>query len=126
MRETPTLVKARGSLPPEPGLEVGATQANVLALAHGGELATPDRFVDVSVREAQLGGNLRYGEQLVAGGGVGFSRGRQRRADHLHPQSRPDLLERTEQSQNLVRTEIGYALGICDHEGEIRWSVGAH
>jgi hypothetical protein len=73
MREPRASVKARRALSRKPRLEVSAPKANVLPLPHGWQLATPDGFVDIPAREAQLGGDLGHGEEFVSVDGVGFS-----------------------------------------------------
>jgi hypothetical protein len=126
MREASGPVKAGRSLSSKPRRQVSAAETNVLSLSHGRKLATPDRLVDVPACEAQLGSDLGHGQEVVPAGAVGFALDRPRRAHHLRPEGRPDVLERAEQGGDLVGAELRRALRIAEHLGEIRGSAGVH
>jgi len=110
----------------EPGPELSAADPDVLPLANSGELTAPDRVVHVARREPRFCRDVGDREELITGGAVRLSRDRCRSAEHVGPQCRADLLERSEQSGDVVGPEIGYATGIRDDQAEVRKSAEVH
>src|SRR5688500_16137287 len=89
-------VKASRGGPGEPGAQARAADANVLALAHGGQVPAPYRFVDIAAGELQLRGDLHDGEDLVAGIDAGVAGGRVGHVQQSRPEGCPQLLEGAE------------------------------
>ena len=110
----------------EPGVEVHAPDAHVLALADSGEGAAAYCLVDVASREPQRGGDLGNCEELVAGVDAGLARGLGGHAEHPSQQGGSELLEGAEERRDVISVEVGDAAGIREDQLEVRLTVHEH
>jgi hypothetical protein len=107
----------------EPGAEVRAPDAHVLALADSWDVAAAYRFVDIAAGELQFGGDFGDGEELIAGVDAGLAHGRRGRAQHVSPQGRPELLEGAEECRDVFGLKVGDPPRIGHHERDVRVPV---